>query len=403
MKMKTNRMHPVVAGVGVGLVLSLAVPALGAEQEPAGAAAEMQWVAYDDDRLDWTNVGAWEAREDGMQPVRVPKIWRDRWPDNAARRALSAAGIFVRFRTDSKRIVLRGTLVAAPDRSRSPEVAWERARPPYFDVYRDGAYVSSVAGAIDAATQEVVLYDQPDALAGEAAFTIALPFYYRNGEIIVNGIGIDAGAILTAAEPDTRPRVLFHGDSITHGHGVFLSRETYVWQTCVQADCVSLNLGFGGSARGENVVAQYIASRDDWDALVLAIGTNSFGGNFEREPETAAQYGERYAAFLATVRETAPTKPIICVTPVFNRSDHVGAKNDNGETPQDYRDAISRVVTGRQATDPNLTLVDGLAAFTDPLYLLPTDVVHPNVAGMLKMADNLAVAMKPVLPKGISH
>jgi lysophospholipase L1-like esterase len=191
--------------------------------------------------------------------------------------------------------------------------------------------------------------------------------------------------------------VLIHGDSITHGHGVFTPRETYVWQACERAGCVPLNLGFGGSAYGDKVVAEFIAGRNDWDALVIAIGTNSFGGQYQEKPETAAQYGEKYNTFLTTIREKHPTKPIIAMTPILNRADHVGSKNRNGETPQDYRNAIAKVVKERQANDKNLYFVDGLKAVGDPIYLLPTDVVHPNVAGSLRMADAVGAALKPVL------
>src|SRR3954469_336482 len=106
--------------------------------KPLAPADALQWVEYNDARLQWINVAAWEARGDGMQPVRVPKIWRDKWPQATARRALSAAGVTLRFRTDSKKIVFRATLVDAPDNAAAPDEAWERARPPYFDLYRDG-------------------------------------------------------------------------------------------------------------------------------------------------------------------------------------------------------------------------------------------------------------------------
>ena len=379
------------------VILALAILTVSAGQN--NSAPDFQWVNVSDQRLEWINVAAWEPRGDGVQPVRVPKVWRDKWPEATARRGLSAAGVTLRFRTDSRRIVLRGTLIDTPDQAGTPEVTWERARPPYFDVYRDGKFVTSIPGAIQAARQDVVLHDEQNAPGRESEYTILFPFYYRNAEIIVNAVGVDKTARLSAAAPDLRPRVLIHGDSITHGHGVYAPRETYVSQTCEKAGCVPLNLGFGGSAWGDKVVAEYIASRNDWNTLVIAIGTNSFGGTYQDKPETAAQYGEKYNAFLTTIREKFPTKPIVSMTPVFHRSDHVGAKNRNGETPQDYRNAISRVVRARQAADKNLYLVDGLQAFTDPLYLLPTDVVHPNVAGMIRMADVLAPVLRPLLPR----
>jgi lysophospholipase L1-like esterase len=390
----------VIYGLTILIMAAAARPISTAQTpKPVVSAESLEWITYNDPRLQWLNVAAWEPRGDGMQPVRVPKDWRDKWPQTTARRALSAAGVTLRFRTDSKKIVFRATLIDTPDNAAAADEAWERARPPYFDLYRDGKFVRSIAGAIQPGRQDVVIYDQPDGTAHESDITLLLPFYYRNAEIIVNGIGIEKTAKLTATSGDQRPRVLFHGDSITHGHGVFTSRETYVWRACEQAGCIPLNLGFGGSAYGDNVVAQYIAGRNDWDVLVIAIGTNSFGGTYQEKPETAAQYGVKYDAFLATIREKYPMKPIIAMTPIFNRSDHFGNKNRNGEGPQDYRNAISKVVRARQAKDKNLFLIDGMTFFTDPVYLLPTDMVHPNNAGEEKMADGVVAVLKPLVTR----
>src|SRR5262245_19957639 len=148
---------------------------------PQNAPSEgVQWISYDDQRLEWINVAAWEPRGDGMQPVRVTKDWRDRWPQNTARRALSAAGITLRFRTDSRKIVIRATLVDTPDNAAAADEAWERARPPYFDLYRDGKFIRSIAGAIQPNRQDVVIYDQQEAATKESEIAILLPFYYRN-------------------------------------------------------------------------------------------------------------------------------------------------------------------------------------------------------------------------------
>ena len=74
-------------------------------------------------------------------------------------------------------------------------------------------------------------------------------------------------------------------------------------------------------------------------------------------------------------------------------------KNRNGEIQQDYRNAIARVLRQRQAKDKNLALLDGLQLVNDPLYLLPTEVLYPNVAGELLMADGVAASLKPMLTK----
>ncbi len=386
----------------LGLLLVL-LPLLCRAQAPAQQ--DLQWLSVDDGRLGWLNAAAWEPREGGLQPVRVAKAWRDQWPQaNERARTMSGAGVAVRFRTDSRKIVFRAVLVNNPVTANTPEEAWELARPPYFSVYRDGRYVSSIAGKVQAARQDVVVMDlgaQSKEPAEVHEYKVLLPFYYRNGETILYGIGVGASAKVEAAPPDPRPRVFFYGDSITHGHGVTAPHETYIWQSCEKASCVSLNFGFGGTAWGEKIVAETIADRGDWDVLVIAIGTNSFRGidGATGQKETAAQYGQKYGVFIDTIRAKWPDKPIVAMTPILNRFDIQLTRNANGELAQAYRDAISRAVRDRQARDQNLHLVHGLQFVNDPQQLWVTDLVHPTDAGSNRMAEGLAAELIPVLKK----
>ena len=359
--------------------------------------APLQWLDVRDERFEWLNVADWEPRDGGLQPVRVPKAWRDRWPARTARRGKSAAGVTLRLRTDAKKLLFRCTFVDSPDAPENPGVAWERSRPSFFSLYRDGKYVSSAAALTQFTRQDVIIFNDPE-ISGEAEMQVLFPFYYRNAEIVMHGIGIDAPASLTRAAPDNRPRVLFHGDSITHGHGVTSPRETYVWQAAEKLGCVPLNYGFGGSAWADNIVAQTIADRNDWDVLTIMIGTNSLiGADATGRAETAAQYLAKYDAYLATIRTAAPTKPILCITPILNRADLKRGPNQNDERPEAYRDGITRVVRERQRTDKNLYLLDGLSLVGDSLFLLVTDNVHPNDAGMHRIAEGVVAALKPIL------
>jgi lysophospholipase L1-like esterase len=357
----------------------------------------LQWLDVRDERFDWLNVADWETRGGGLQPVRVPKVWRDQWPARTAWRGMSAAGVTVRFRTDSKKLIFRVTFIDAPDTPATPAVAWERSRPSFFSLYRDAKYVASMPALTVFTQQDVAIYDD-GALSGEAEIRVLLPFYYRNAELIMHSIGIETGAKLLRAAPENRPRVLFHGDSITHGHGVTSPRETYVSQVADKIGCVPLNYGFGGTAWADNIVAQTIAARQDWDVLTIMLGANSLAGaDSAGKPETAAQYAEKYDAYLATIRAAAPTKPILCITPILNRLDLTRGGNQNGETPETYREVIRRVVRRRQRSDANLHLLDGLSMVDDPLHLLVTDTVHPNDLGMHRIAERVAAALKPLL------
>jgi lysophospholipase L1-like esterase len=358
----------------------------------------MQWIEPRDRRFDWLNVADWEPQGDGLQPVRITKAWRDRWPKKTARRAMSSAGMAVRFRTDSRKLVFRLTFVDAPDTPpATPASGWERSRPNFFSFYRDRKYIASMAGLTHFEAQEVTIFNDRE-LTGAAEIQVLLPFYYSNSEIIMHAIGIEAGATLQQPAPDMRPRVFFHGDSITQGHGVTSPRETYVWQVAEQLNCIGINFGFGGTAWADNIVAQTIASRNDWDVLSIMLGTNSFGGtDANGKAETAAQYTAKYDAFLTTIRAAAPTKPILCVTPILNRADLDRGGNQNGERPELYREGITRVIRQRQNSDGQLHLADGLTMVNDPLFLLVTDRVHPNDAGMHRIANGVAEALKPLL------
>ena len=361
-------------------------------------AEAMQWLDPRDQRFDWLNVADWEAQGDGVQPVRVTKVWRDQWPKKTARRALSSAGMAVRLCSDSKRLVFHVSFVDVPDtQPATPASGWERSRPNFFSLYRDGKYAGSMAGLTHFERQEITIFNDGD---GTAEIQALLPFYYRNSEIVIHAIGIDVGAKLEPPAPDKRPRVFFHGDSITQGHGVTSPRETYCWQAAEQLNCVGINFGFGGTAWADNIVAQTIAARSDWDVMSIMLGTNSFAGaDAEGKAETAAQYTAKYDAFLGTIRAASPSKPILCVTPILNRADLDRGGNQNGERPDLYREGITRVVRERQKADVNLHLADGLAMVNDPLFLLVTDRVHPNDAGMHRIANGVAAALKPLLAK----
>ena len=71
--------------------------------------------------------------------------------------------------------------------------------------------------------------------------------------------------------------------------------------------------------------------------------------------------------------------------------------NQNGERPDFYRDGIASVVRRRQQSDLNLYFLNGLTLIDDPLFLLVTNNVHPNDAGMHRIAQGVAAALKPIL------
>jgi hypothetical protein len=154
-------------------VFAFAGPSIYAAQ--SGEPPDLQWISVKDERIQWLNVADWESRGNGLQPVRVAKVWRDKWPARTAARAQSAAGVTARFRTDSKILVLRVTFIDVPDSLSTPEVAWERSRPSYFDLYREGKYVASIPAATQFNQQDVTIYNNPDR-SKESEIAVLFPF-----------------------------------------------------------------------------------------------------------------------------------------------------------------------------------------------------------------------------------
>ena len=294
---------------------------------------------------------------------------RDQWPKRP-QRAMASAGM-AELSHRREEAVFASLRRRDGHATATPASGWERTRPKFFSLYRDRKYVASMAGLTHFEPQEVTIFNDRE-LAGAAEIQVLLPFYYRNSEVVLHAIGIDDAAQLEQAAPDKRPRIFFHGDSITQGHGVTSPRETYVWQVAEQLNCVGINFGFGGTAWADNIVAQTIASRNDWDVLSIMLGTNSFAGtDATGKPETAAQYAAKYDAFLTTIRARADQADSLRDA-ILNRADLDRGGNQTASAPSfTVKASPASYASGRQRCA--LALADGpTRSTTRSSYWSPT-------------------------------
>ena len=323
------------------------------------------------------NVAEFERSRRGLALLRVPQVWRERFPEATGFRATQAAGVEIRFRSNTRHVEIELTAINHIN---------YRAVMALYHGYR----AVGLASLPQQFSGRVVLFDQEEAIDAEVEgdWRILLPYGARS---VVKALYLSDGAELQAAAP--RPvRWLAHGDSITQGARALSPGMTYVCRVADLLGWEALNLGFGGSAWGDAPVAQYIASREDWDVLSLAIGTNTYAAS----TESAADYADTYDRFLEIVRKLRPDKPILCITPVWRSQDlEGGTPNQCGSTPQDYRDAIGEVVSRRQAADANLHLLDGLSLIGNSRGLV-LDRVHPDDHGMQMMAEGMAPALRRI-------
>ncbi|MEI3868689.1 GDSL-type esterase/lipase family protein [Microbacterium sp. CCNWLW134] len=183
-----------------------------------------------------------------------------------------------------------------------------------------------------------------------------------------------------------------------------------VWPVAAadQLDLDVTNLGFAANAHLDPFTAR--AMRDSGaDLFSLKVGINIVGGDtMKRRTFVPAVHG-----FLDTIREGAPTAPILVISPILcpMHEDTPGPTVTDPETGErrgtppmvpdpleppltlrSVREILRGIVAARAVADTRMFFLDGLDLFgADDIDELP-DGLHPSPAGYLRIADRFAAA-----------
>lgn len=194
-------------------------------------------------------------------------------------------------------------------------------------------------------------------------------------------IGLDPDAIIEKAEDYaiTKP-VLFYGSSITHGICASRPGNTYEAMISRRFDCDYINLGFSGNAKGEPIMADYLATLDP-SVFVL-----DYDHNAPDETTLQITHEDIYKKF----RAAHPTTPIIMITkPDFRIEDRDDLRREAVRT--NYNNAVA-------AGDKNVYFIDGEPLFDGPFRDSCTvDGTHPNDLGYYRMAQVIGDVMAPIM------
>lgn len=211
-------------------------------------------------------------------------------------------------------------------------------------------------------------------------------------------------AAIGPAAPDTRPRWLHHGSSISHGGTASTPLRTWPVLAAASLGLDLVNLGFGGNAMLDTMTARTIA-RTPADVITLKFGINVVGGDAMRE----RVYLSALHGFLDLVRDGHPDTPLVVVTAVGcaavetapgplqpgpdGRVVAVPRETRPGDgtlTLERTRELAAAAVEDRRRDDPALHLADGLALLrADEGRLLP-DGLHPGDEGYELIAGRFA-------------
>ena len=279
----------------------------------------------------------------------------------------NTAGGRLRFKTNSKRVVLR---VCYDEISPMPHMPLTGSTG--FDAYiaADGKY--SYAGS----------FIPPIGCGNNFDSEIVLP------ETVFIGLEENAELIKTDGYTDYKP-IVYYGSSITQGGCASRPGNSYQALISRRFNLDYFNFGFSGSARGEKAMADYIADMP-MSLFFLDYDHNS------PDPEHLKAHHEK---FFLTVREKNPDLPVIMAT-----------KTDIPRSPDAERDTAARrravyetYENALKRGDRNVMFIDGGTVFTEALNLTApadsctVDGCHPNDLGFACMAKVYGDAIKNML------
>ncbi len=201
------------------------------------------------------------------------------------------AGGRIRFKTDSKYIALVARIAAG----KMPHFAF--AGSAGFDIYVDGRYFSTYVPTIDVTNHVEGIRSFPESKMRE--ITIHMPLYSSVFELY---IGLDENSTVSEATPyKVEKPIVYYGSSITQGGCA--SRPGMAYQNTISRhfDCDHINLGFSGSAKGEEAMANYIAS----------LEMSAFVYDYDHNAPSVEHLDATHEKFFNIIRKAHPELPVI--------------------------------------------------------------------------------------------
>ncbi len=293
-----------------------------------------------------------------------------------------SAGGRVRFSTDSPYIAIRAKYLVV---GRSPHLTLISTSG--FDLYLDGEFGSRFIKEFRMTNDMKDSYEQIVKLDGETmrSYTINFPVH-----AVVESleIGLKPGATVGEPKPyRSVDPVIFYGSSIVHGTAA--TRPGFIYPAIISRE-LNLdfrNIGFSGHAKGETVLAQWMAT------LPMSI----FVCDYDHNTPTTDHLRATHYPLYETIREKNPDVPYIMVT----RPDYWTLPREQ-ETILRRRDVImTSYLKAREAGDKNVYFIDGMSFNVAPhQYEMTVDSVHPNDSGFVRMADSIGTFIRHILEKG---
>ncbi len=244
-----------------------------------------------------------------------------------------------------------------------------------FDVWAGGIFLSHTVTKEKSGRTEVELP------AGEKTVTIYYP-YRRAGRIF--DVTLDDGASFATA-PKAAHKLLFIGDSITHGSTTAFASMTYAHQVARALDAEIVNQGIGGEGFNPHAVDMDMPFAPD--LISVSYGTNDWSHN-----PSHAHFVGVVNGHLAALRDKYPETPIVMILPIW-RADYTLTTKKVGS----FEDA--RIALREAAERFGATVVDGITLVPHLRSVMEDNRLHPNAFGFQFYAENLLPHLERILGK----
>ena len=292
--------------------------------------------------------------------------------------AWNTAGGRLRFRTDSRRIVLRGVRYGQGVMDHMSATGSHG-----FDLYFGAAGHERFVNACSCAQGDdnafkITILDTKD-----YDFRDITIFFQTYEGIKRLEVGLETGAILKrsrAFAEDARPIVVY-GTSITQGGCA--SRPGLIWtnQLSLKPRRDIYNFGFSGNGMGEPEVAQALAQIPDPALFILDYEANICG----KLPETLP-------AFLDILREKHPDTPILMLS-----SYHFTPVHAQAHLQPNRQFVLAEIARRQKAGDTRISFLDGEKTMAPEGADGTVDGVHATDLGFYRIAQALAPHVEKLL------
>ena len=243
-----------------------------------------------------------------------------------------------------------------------------------LDMYADNIHAGTFVPPFDIADSYESVRELGD--LREREITINLPLYSEVKELY---IGLKNDAIIKSPSPyKNKKPVVFYGSSITQGGCASRSGMSYQAILSRMLNYDYINLGFSGSAKGEDEIVDYIKS----------LEMSMFVMDYDHNAPTLEHLKLTHEKMFKEIRKYNPKLPII----IMPRPKYILSEMEQeryGIIKTTYNNAIA-------SGDKNVYFIDNKQLTKLCQYDGTVDTCHPTDLGFLSMAQGIYDVIKDI-------